>query len=767
MCSSANARDDGLPKVRGRAGYVDDLRPADIGFDFLHAVVVTSTIAKGRVASIDADATLAMPGVRAVVTHRNAPRLSKIVSIGMGEIAEFLPLQDDRVRYFGQCVAIVVADSLYAAREGARRLSVTYVPDPDAPIVALADADAIVRNVKRAGIAPGTIAKGRASEDYEDAPVRIDLQVRNAPHHHNALEIGAAIARWDPDGGVTVHAAVQWHHHEVLAIGRAFGLGMRDGFAGFLARAALGVEIAGKVRLVNAPAGGAFGRNINMVHVLLACMAAKVVGHAVKVVLTREQTFTLLSHRGEVRQRVRLGASRDGRLRAQIQDPDIAVGAAGAYVEPVGNWPLHVYAHESHRLVHRVARLDSSAAGWMRGPGGSSGLFALETAMDELAREIGMDPLDLRLANFAAKDPQTNKPWTSNELRACYDAGAAAFGWRERPPGGLREADGRLVGTGMATAFEPHFRFPATARLTLDREGRCLVECTAAEMGQGLTTGLRTIAAQSMGLDRAAIALRFETTDLPYGAGSVAATGAYSNGASIHEAARRVRAKLFAFAVSDPESPLHGYDPGSLSIENGIVVASGNARESVAALMRRYPKPTIVEKVTTGRTFGMGKAVKASFGAIFARVSLDPITLDLRVERLVGAYDCGRILEPRIARAQVVGGMIWGLGQALMEETRVDRVAGRWSNAELGEALVPTCADIPPIDVVFVPSGEPDPSSPSSMKSLSELGVYGTPAAIANAVRDATGWRPLSLPLRIEDRIAALSRHATGAPSLA
>ena len=746
---SGSGRMDGPDKVMGRALYVDDLREDELGFVPLHGSVVTSTVAKGRIMHIDASDAEAVPGVRLVMTHENAPRLGRVFSGSMSEIGSLRPLQDDRVRYHGQAVAVVVAETPEAVREAASLVRVTY--DEERGAFTLDAARDRLKPVLRAGMAPGRIKGGNAKQDYDASPVRLDREYSCAPHHHNPMEIGSAIARWDEDGGVTVHAAVQWHHVDTLAIGQAFGLGWRDGMGGFLARTMGGRSVEGRVRLVNHLAGGAFGRNLNPVQVFLACMAAKLAGAGVKVSLTRAQTFSLLSYRGEVRQRLRLGAERDGRLRTMIVDADVAVGAKGRYVEPVGSWSCQIYAHGSRLLRHRIARLDLNAPGWMRAPGGSSAMFALESAMDELAHETGLDPLDIRILNHADRDPESGKPWTSKNLRECYRRAAAAIGWHERPRGGTMDDAGRLVGYGMATSYEPCFRFPASVKVELRPDGTALVSASVAEMGQGIWAGLRTLGARSLGLPRERVNLRTGTSDLPAGSGSVGSAGLVSTGGSLEEAAAMVRRDLLARAVADPSSPLHGEDADTLSIEDGIVQGRGNLNESVEAIMRRHPGSPIAHGATTGRNFGLSRSKKSAFGAVFARVSLDPVTLAVRVERVVGAFDCGRILEPAIARSQLAGGMVWGIGQAMMEESLPDPRTGRWLNANLAEALIATHADVREVEAILV---EPE-SEDAPLKGLSEIGVLGPAPAIANAIFDATGFRMRALPIRPEHLLKA------------
>ena len=749
------ARIDALDKVTGRTVFVDDLRDGDRP---LIALAVTSRIAKGRIGKVGTEAALAVPGVVQVMTHRNAPRLRRILAASLAEIGTIRPLQDDRIRYHGQAVAVVIAESWHAAREGAECLQVEEIPDATPIAVRLAEAGRRLAPVRQAGIAPGRLRKGHAAQDLARSAHVVDAQFHTAPHHHNAIEPGAVIARWDADGGVTVHAATQWHHIDTMAIGQAFGLGADSGLPGFVARMFLGRARPMRVRLINHSSGGAFGRNLNTIPMILACMAARVAGGAVKLVVTRAQTYTLLSHRGEVRQRLRIGAAADGRIGPILQEPDVAQGAGGRFVEPVGEASMQIYAHDSHLMQHRVARLDTAQTGWMRAPGISASSFALDCALDELAHSFGLDPLEIRLRNHAAVNPQSGKPWTSKGLLDCYRIGAGMFGWTDRPRGGTLRPDGRLRGFGMATAFDLGRQFPASARVGYRADGTAFVEVTAAEIGQGLHSALATLSAEALGVARDRVKLSTAETHLAYGAGSIGSTGTFSNAAAIHKAALLLRKRLCAMAARDRQSPLFGLPTAQMTILDGAITGPGNLGEAIAALMARHPARQFSAFATTGRTFGISRQAKASFGAVFAEVSVDPLTADLRVERMVGAYACGRIVEPTLARSQIIGGMIWGLGQALFEESRIDPRTGRWTNANLAEALIPTQADIPVIDVAFVPEDD-TAHHPIGMKGLAEIGVVGPAPAIANALFDATGQRQRNLPLTIDARITAMEAH--------
>lgn len=743
-------RVDGLAKVSGNARFVADLTADDIGFAFAHGVIVTSRIAKGRIRQIDDSAARGMPGVLSIMTHKNAPRLRKVLSLSMSEIGDIRPLQSDRIHYFGEAVAVVIAKTLQEAEDAAAMIDFTYDAEPG--VYTLADGADRLKPVKRAGMAPGKIVKGDAHSAFAASPVQIDRRYHSAPYHHNAMEPGAAIAKWDADGGLTVHAAVQWHHIDTMALGQAFGLGMADRLPGFLARKVLGRTFEGKVRLHNHLAGGAFGRNLAMLHMFLAAMAAKTAATPVRIALTRAQTYSLLSYRGEVSQRLRLGADSDGRLKSLIVDPDCANGAGGAYVEPVGSWSCQIYAQETHCLQHRVAKLDLNGNGWMRGPGGAPAMFALECAMDELAYQTGLDPLDLRLRNFAETDPESGKPWSRKSLRACYHAGADAIGWHDRPKGGTARADGWLIGYGMATSYEGCLRFPASAGVTLTPKGRVTLSATVAEMGQGTWTGLHTLAAEAMGVPRSAVDLDTDHTGLPAGAGSIASTGTFSNATAIWAAADEVKQQLFDLLTKGKGGPFEGLSSSDMTLEDGFVTAGGNQRQSLAdAMSGRAP---IAHVATTGRDFGRSKTKKAVFGAIFTEIAVHPITMEMRVERMVGAFAGGRIINPNIVNGQLVGSMIWGMGQALFEETTIDPTKGRWLNAELGEALIATQMDVRDVRALTVPDDESH-THPIGMKGLAEVALLGPAPAIVNAFFDATGKRIRALPMRIEDRIAA------------
>ncbi len=736
-------RIEGRDKVTGRAAYVDDLRPEAIRMQPLIALVATSPKASGRI-RVDASAALALPGTRCVVDHTNAPHLKKAFAPSLCEPGTLLPLQSDQIHYAGQAIAIVVAESLQAARDALNALVVDVEDERDCAVT-LADGADRLAPVKHAGIGPGALKRGDADAAYAAAEHRVELETHAAPHHQNPMEPGAVIARWDDDGGVTLHAAVQWHHIDTAMIGQAFGLGWREGMPSLVERAALGKRREGKVRLHNHLSGGAFGRNISYVALLLAPMAAKVAGAPVKLVHSRRDTFSLMSHRSEVIQRLRIGADAEGKLDAIVLEPDIARGNA-AFVEPIGEMPMQMYAHKTHRLTTRVAKLDLPGAGWMRGPGVAHAMFVLEQGMDALARKTGMDPLDLRIANHADVHPVSGKPWEAKALREAYEESARRFGWRDRPPGGTARDDGRLMGFGMSSSIDLGRQFPAHAHVTFTRDARVVVSLAIAEMGQGLLTGLTGLVSEMTGIAPERIELARGSTGEGYAAGSIGSTGTFSNAAAIEVAIAKIRSRL-AKAV--------GFPAKSRLVRNALIAPDGR-RVDIADILAKTG--ALSAKGRTGLTFGAtSKTAKASFGAVFCEVAVDALTLDVEVVRLVGAYDCGRVLQPKIARAQLVGAMIMGIGQALMEETRLDRQSGHWTNAEIGEALIPTQADCPHVEAHFV--GEAGTPGTLDFKGIAETAIVGPAPAIAAAFADATGGVVNALPITHARRLAAVPHH--------
>ena len=758
----APRRIEGRDKVTGALRYAGDLGHATFGPDLHNAVAITSPQASGRILSIDADAALGMPGVRALLSHENAPRLHKVMSLVSSEIGDLLPMQDDVIRYGGQCVALLVADTLENARAAARLVWVRYSdPEPGRAIVLNHALDRAEERKKAGGGDPGRVEVGHPDDAFAAAAHQVDLLFDTAPHHHNAMEPGAIVAAWDDDGGLTVHLPTQFSYGEALMLGQAFRFGLKDRLPRIVAQILGGVEFDNKVRVVSTMSGGAFGSKNGNVHLLLAPMAAQVAGVPVKLVLTRQQVFTMMPFRGATHQRLRLGADRDGRLQALIQDAIVSQGAAGQYVEPAIEIVPKSYACPNMRASTQAVRLDLNAPGWMRGPGACIGAFSLETAMDALAHEIGIDPLDFRLLNHADVEPDTGHAWSSKSLKECYQAAADRIGWFDRNPAIGSMQEGRhLVGYGMATSIYPVRQMPAAARVCLNADGRAIVQSAMHEIGQGAVTSMTQVAAEALGLSLEHVTFELGDTRLPYGGMTVGSMSTLTNGTPIHDAACTVRKALLKRATRDQGSPLYGCDASDLNVIDGRVIGPEGQSETVVDLMARHPDGQIEDEAIS-RTLGTTKLGRQTFGAQFAKVLVDPETMHLQVTRLVGAFAGGRAVNPLLVHSQVMGGMVWGLGQALVEETAPDERKAMWMNRSLGEALVPTNADVDDIEAIVIEEDDTR-GHPLGIKGMGEIGVIGTPAAIGNAIFHATGMRLTELPFRI-DRLLAGKQLAASA----
>ena len=764
VIARAPRRVEGGAKVTGALRYAGDLGRATFGPDLHVAVAITSPQASGRILSIDADEALGMPGARTLLSHENAPRLHKIMSLTKAEIGDILPMQDNIVRYGGQCVALLVADSLENAQAAARLVRVRYsAPEPGRAIVLGHVLDRAEDRKQVGGGDHGRIELGRPDDAFAAAAHRVDLTFATPPHHHNAMEPGSIVAAWHDDGGLTVHLPTQFTYGDALVLGQAFRFGLKDRLPRIVAQVLGGIEFDNKVRVVSTMSGGAFGSKIGNVHLLLAPMAAKVAGRPVKLVLTRRQVFTMMPFRGATHQRLRLGADEGGLLQALIQDAVVSQGAGGQYVEPAVEIVPKSYACPNMRVDTKAVRLDTNAPGWMRGPGACIGSFALETAMDALAHRLGLDPLELRLRNHADVEPDTGHEWSSKSLKECYEAAGRRIGWFDRDPAVGSMRDGRhLVGYGMASSLYPARQMPAAARVILYADGRATLQSAMHEIGQGAITAMTQVGAEALGLPLAHVTFELGDTRLPYGGMTVGSMSTLTNATPIHAAARAVRKALLKRATRDQGSPLLGCDPADLEVADGRVLARDGRSEAVADLMARHPDGRI-EDESISRSMGTKKLGRQTFGAQFAKVLIDPETMHLQVQRLVGAFAGGRPVNPLLVHGQVMGGMVWGLGQALVEETVADERSGMWMNRSLGEALVPTNADVAGIEAIVIEEDDTR-AHPLGIKGMGEIGVIGTAAAVGNAIFHATGMRLTELPFRI-DRLLSAPTQARWAAS--
>ncbi|WP_424136766.1 xanthine dehydrogenase family protein molybdopterin-binding subunit [Roseomonas chloroacetimidivorans] len=723
-------RRDGVLKVTGAARYAADNHPPGM----LYAVIAAARIARGRVAALDVAAAQAHPGVVEVMTPANRPPLAlhpddKSVPFSF----RMDLLQDDRVRYAGQPVAVVIAETLEAATEGAALLAPRCQAEPvevtlDAP-------GAFVPEVVGVG-SPGELHHGNLAAGLAAAARRIEATYETPTQFHNAMEPHGVVAAWDGDA-LSLDMPTQGLALTQMRLAAMFGIRAED------------------IHIRSPFIGGGFGSKLLTGPQVLGVLAARLVGRPVKLVLTRAQMYGPVTHRAPTRQTLRLGAAPDGALTALHHHVRTATSRFDDFLEPAAGASHTLYAAPAIATTYEALRLDTGTPGFMRAPGEASGSLALEGAIDELAAACGMDPLKFRLRNYAEVEPISGKPFSSKALRECYAQGAARFGWSGRPlaPRSLRDADGKLVGWGLGTATFPALMFQAEARAVIRRDGTGVVETGAHDMGQGAWTVFAQIAAESLGLDVGQVEFRSGSSDLPNAGIAGGSAHTATAGSAIQAAGEQAVARLAELAVADPRSPLFGADNIGVVARNGRLVRwdDESRSESFAEILDRAGR-----EMVEGRGSAAADADAAeryamhAHGAVFAEVKVDPELGQIRVTRLVGAFAAGRIINPRLVKSQYYGGMIWGVSFALHERATLDRRTGRVMNADLAEYHVPVNADIPSVEAILVDEEDPHVNA-LGVKGVDEIGITGTTGAVANAVWHATGVRVRRFPVAIEE----------------
>jgi xanthine dehydrogenase YagR molybdenum-binding subunit len=700
-------RIDGRLKVTGGARYAAEYPLANMAY----AVLLTSTVAKGRVRRVDAAAALRMPGVLAVLSPENAPRLLKPASTG-GQQARAMRvptlMQDDVVHYNGQPIGVVVADTFEHAMAATRAIVVHYAEAK--PVLDIHTAPKNPPDSVRPLSGPRRDVRGDMSKGFADAQVTVDHTYTTPLENHNPMEVHSTIASWSGDE-LTLYDSTQGIFSVRNSVARTLGLPPE------------------KVRVVAHFTGGGFGsKGGAWSHQAIAAMAAREVKRPVKLVLTRRQMFGPVGGRPMTIQRVALGAMRDGTLTAIRHTSTSNTSTLEDWVEPALMQTRMLYAVPNLETQYDLVKLNVGSPTFMRAPGESTGTFALESAMDELAYELQMDPVALRLKNHAERDPETGHPWSSKSLSECYQVAGEAFGWSRRTAEPRSMRDGRwLVGWGMASATYPARTQAAgtTARLLAD--GIVELRAGTQEIGCGTYTVMSQIAADALGIPVARIRFELGDTAMPETPASVGSLTAASTGTAVHEAAMALKSKLESIA------------PGGL------------ASNSPADLVAKNGGP--VEVTTSSRPGEEQQRYSMhSFGAVFTEVRIDADLGILRIPRVVTAHGVGRVLNEKTARSQIQGGVVWGIGMALHEETLVDRRTGRYTNADLAEYHVPVNADVGTIDVHFIDEKDPH-VNPIGVKGAGEIGITGVAASIANAVYHATGKRVRDLPIKLERRL--------------
>jgi len=723
-------RVDGRLKVTGRAPYAAEIAVANVA----HAVIVGSAIAKGKIASIDTRAASRAAGVITVLTHLNAPQLPG-ARLKLGPMDRVLQLlQDDAVLYSDQPVALAIADTIERAQFAASLVVIRY--EEEKPVAAI---DGHVgEGYKPKSLGPrGDADSNRGDVDaaLAGAPVKIEATYTTPVQNHNPMEPHATIAVWQGSDALTLYDASQGIFGVKKKIASVFALD------------------PARVRVINHYVGGGFGcKGATWSHVALAAMAAKVVGRAVKLVVTRQQMFGFVGHRPKTIQSIALGADRTGRLLAAVHDVTSETSTFDEFVEPSAVQTRMLYACPNLRTRHRLVRIDVGTPTFQRAPGESTGTYALESAMDELAVALNMDPLELRLRNYAEVDPEEGKPWSSKSLRECYAQGAARFGWSRRSPRPRSMRDGRrLLGWGMATATYPAHQSAASAVARMGPDGTARVQAGSQDIGTGTYTIMTQIAADALVLPLESIRFELGDTALPETPVSGGSQTASSTGSAVKMAAIALREKLAQAALGDPASPLRGLARDGVEFANGAVVARGNraVHDPYGAIVSRSGQNEIVAEAHTDEKEDRKKYSTHSFGADFAEVSVDEDLGEVRVTRFVGAFAAGRILNAKTARSQFIGGIVWAIGFALEEQTLRDGRTARVMTRDLADYHVPVNADIPAIEIVSV--GEEDPHvNEIGAKGIGEIGITGAAGAIANAVFHATGRRIRDLPITLD-----------------
>ncbi|MCX5401397.1 xanthine dehydrogenase family protein molybdopterin-binding subunit [Streptomyces sp. NBC_00102] len=675
-------RREAREKVTGAARYAAEHTPPGC----LYAWPVPATVPKGRVTAVRTADALALPGVHTVLTHDNAPRLHT------PEDPALAVLQDDRVPHRGWYVALVVADSLEAARAGADAVVTEYAREPH-DVVLTDEHPGLYTPEKANGGFPAVRERGDFARAWADAENRIDTTYRIGPLHNHPMEPHATTARWE-DGRLTVHDSSQGSST------------VRDTLA-----AVFGIE-ADRVTAISEHVGGGFGsKGTPRPQVVLAAMAALHTGRPVKLALPRKQLPAVVGHRAPTVHRVRIGADDDGVITALSHEVATHTSTVKEFVEQAAVPARIMYASPHSRTTHRVVALDVPSPSWMRAPGEAPGMYALESAMDELACALGIDPVELRVRNEPATEPDSGKPFSSRGLVACLREGAERFGWQDRDRRPASRQDGRwLIGTGVAAATYPVLVAPSTATAHAAADGSYLVEVNATDIGTGARTVLAQIAASALSTDADRVRVALGDSDLPTASLAGGSSGTASWGWAVHKAAAHLAARLAAHS-------------GPLPAE-GITVSADTREETGAE----------------------SPYSRHAFGAHFAETAVDQLTGEIRVRRLLGVYAAGRILNSRTARSQFIGGMVMGIGMALTEGSTLDPVYGDFTESDLAAYHVPAHADVPDVEAHWIDEDDPH-LNPMGSKGIGEIGIVGTAAAIGNAVRHATGARLTELPL--------------------
>lgn len=723
------SRLDGPLKVQGKASYAADVPMPGLTY----AALVYSTIPKGRIMNLDTAGAEAAPGVVLVMTHRNAPRLkptplflTKGKALGGDDLSV---MQDDRIHWNGEPIALVLAETQEQADFAKSLIRANYEADSAVTSFTAAKAQGT-----RPGIFQGEPLKleiGDAEAALSAAAHKVDATYHTPRHSHNAIELHGVTLAWTGEE-LTIHDASQAVAHMAWSMAEIFGIKEEQ------------------VHVTSPFVGGGFGGKTLWRHHILAAAASKLAGRPVRLVLSREGVYRIIGGRTCTEQRVAIGARPDGRFDALIHTGTVAMSAHNNMPEPFILPARNAYAARSFRLDVETATIDMLANTFMRAPGESVGTFGLESAVDEMAYELGIDPIELRVRNEPERDPTTGLPFSARHIVEAYRAGAARFGWNRRSPKPGSQRDGEWwVGMGCATATYPYYRMPGgAARLTLRADGHVVVEIAAHEMGMGTATAQTQVTAERLGLPLEQVHFHYGDSRFP---GLVLAGGSQQSasiGSSVRAAERELVKELLKLPGSG--SPLHGLRADEVEGREGGLCRIGDpgSRESYVSILANAGRDELKVEASAPPPLETQHWSMHSHGALFCEVRVNTVTGEPRVSRFLGSFDCGRILNAKTAASQLRGGIVMGLGLALMEETQFDERNGRIMNPSLAEYHVPVHKDVPEIEILY--TDIPDPRAPAGARGLGEIGITGVGAAVANAVYNATGKRIRDLPITLD-----------------
>jgi xanthine dehydrogenase YagR molybdenum-binding subunit len=733
---SALNRVDGVAKVTGAARYAAE-HPAD---GLLHGVVVSSAIAKGRIVRIEETAARAVPGVVEIITHANRPHIAWFDKNYQDDVAPpgspLRPLYDDKVVYSGQPIALVLAETFEAARYAASLVAISYETELHNTNFDLAMSERFLPRKKRntyQEVGP----RGDVVAALQAAPVKVSATYDLAIEYHNPMEMHATTVVWEGDGKITVYDKTQGPQNVQKYLSRVFGLNVKN------------------VRVLNPYVGGAFGSGLRpQYQVYLACLAAKMCERPVRVVLTRQQMFTHV-HRPQAQETIEIGAEPSGKLTAINVKATTSTSRFENNMENVLAWPFINYPCNNIAADYGIVPMDTYTSGDMRAPGAATGMTLFEMAMDEVAYAANIDPLELRLVNYAETDQLNNAPFTSKALRQAFAEGAAAFGWSRRTPQPRSMRDGKeLVGWGIATGIWEAMFTQHTASAKLSANGHLEVACATSDIGTGTYTVLTQVAAETLGLSADQVTAKVGDSSLPAAPVEGGSWTAASAGYAVKLACEALAQKLIKAAAKVAGKPLGKATIEEVSFVDGRIVLKSDPGVGVSFTdAMRAAKLQSVEATGTAKPQEDQKS-RNTHSAIFAEVKVDEQLGVVRVTRVVNAVAAGRIINPKTARSQILGGVVMGIGMALHEETMADHQLGRFMNHNFAEYHVPVNADIADIKVIFVEENDPE-VSPLGVKGVGEIGVVGTAAAIANAIYHATGKRIRGLPITIDKLLAA------------